>query len=94
MLRNYMISFLLTVEGLMTELDTLEEHDCEETGKLIKNIEYHLHQLTLYQQIADKMFLETAKEQRQTLYREAPETLKLFGWYDKIDEAGDIVKKP
>ena len=93
MLRKHMFSFLLSVEELRTDVDTPEGHDCAEGQRLIQNLEFRLNQLALYEQKADKMFGEMEKEQRQTLYREAPEVLKLFGWQDKINEAGDIVKK-
>src|SRR4030042_477587 len=92
MLRKYTISFLITVQELTAEFYTLEDRDCEEAGRLIKNIEFHLHQLTLHQQNADRMFLEMRKEDRQAFYREAPGILELFGWHDKVNEDGDIVR--
>jgi len=91
--RKYLISFLLRVEEFMADVGTPDAHDFEETHKLIQNIEFQLHQLTRYQQNADKMLLDMRKEDRRMLYREAPWVLELFGWHAKINEAGDIVGK-
>ena len=92
-LRKYLISILLNMEELRTDVETPETHRYEETDSLVRDIEFQLNQLSKCQQIADKLFIDMGKEGRQALYREAPELFRLFGWHDKINEAGDIIEK-